>query len=214
MNLETMRTNVLYNLDDANQDVYSNAEIDRALNGAKDRVVAAIQKVDEAYFVTTSTFAVSASSTIHALPTDFRRVLYLNRSDVDPSTKVQLIDWRNQDDHRFGTLSVTRQLRAYLKGSNIHFMGVSSAMSIAMDFGFMVADVSATSSSFDGIPTDYHDLVVTGATWRLLRSRNAQDTMIWRDDFNRQKQEMQDDLDERQHAEPEYVHLTRETYYG
>lgn len=214
MNLETMRTNVLFNLDDANQDVYSDTRLNRALNGAKDTVVAAIQQVDEGYFVTTSTFAVSASSTIHALPTDFRKVLYLERTDVDPPTKVGLIDWRQQDNYRYGNLSTVRSMRAYLKGTNIHFMGVSSAMSIAMDFGFMVLDVSATGSSFDGIPADYHDVVVTGATWRLLRSRNAPDTVNWRDDFNKQQNDMVTDLAERQHAEPEYVNLTRETYWG
>jgi len=189
LTLTDFRNQVLDNLDDTSQDAFTDTRLDRLINRAKDWVERDLAAMDEGYNVTTTTWAISATTTTKTLPSDFRQLLYMQRTDVSPAQPCTIIDWRTQRDYQRSAYerysSPGAFPVAYIWHNSACFLNVDSAISIAMDYSYLSPDMTITTNTLINPAMDH--AVVLGATYMALMQEASPDAGAWKGEFEQER---------------------------
>jgi len=169
----------------------------RALNRAKDEMVAVLESEDQNEFVTTATYSVSQGDTSITLPdgytsaaslniTDpsgtppaFRRLIGLTRTDLGYDLDVPVIDIRDRHSGYSFTGNTGDAPILYRQGNTLRFdseSGAFTAMTLVLRYAAQVADLDGTDETarYDLFPQEWLDLIVNRATLMLMPASLAQ----------------------------------------
>lgn len=153
----------------------------RQLNQAKNDLAAALELTDADLFTTRTNLTITAGTgSSVSLPTDFRRLITLTRTDSSLSVPCTIIDGRDKVDY----LPLVTQTYVqtglepvvYIEGATLYCVGTVPAMTLELRYRAKVADMttSAMTTELTIIPSEYHALVVVLAASRLIPASNPQ----------------------------------------
>lgn len=198
MTLDQIRKQVLANLDDRSGRRWANVEndrrLDRLIEDAHRALAIIAERVDPKVFVqtvkvTTSGIgidAIGAGFPEEALPSDFRRLVAIIRTDVSPSRPVQVINADRAGHYASINVSDVVYLRRTANatprtvlGFPAGYGGSSSTETYAVHYIARVPSLLPNDGSVgDGtavpaIPVEYHRLISLGATIRALLQEHS-----------------------------------------
>jgi hypothetical protein len=169
--LAQMRTEVIQNLETEQLAKMPNGDqVIRALNRAKNDVVARLEQIRPNLFVARSDTTVTAGDTSVSLPTGCRRILGVAQVGTDGSeSKVRVYDHRDEGEK--DTYDCAYWL--LLEGNALYYSdsgGWGEGTTIRIRYATSVADLSATDTgaSYSLVPDEWTDLITIQATLDLL----------------------------------------------
>ena len=158
----------------------------RTLNRAKDQVVAELELMGDDVFTGRTTLSVAAGDgSSVALPTDYRRMVSLLRSDISPAADCIVVNGREQADWQ-AAYPVNYQLLSnyvptcYVEGTSLYCIGTVPAMSLLLRYRKRVADLTSSdrASSYSLLPTEWQPLVVDLAASMLIPAANPEHSKL------------------------------------
>jgi len=219
VNFGQMVTLVRNRVGDLSADQFTTTYIQSELNLAKDRAQDLIDQVDQWFFATTTSIAISAGTTSYAMPTDVRKVEYVERTDVNPPIPCEVIDYRQQELYREQGVSIQTSPVGfyapvvYFKGSDPMTLGFpvapAQSMTITVDYSQRLPDLTTDSDVWDGIPAyNGHEFIVTRAVNAIMASENNASPQ-WQGREQELAHAMLTTLDVRQRHGPRHVNVGR-----
>lgn len=191
MNLSDIRLRVLDLIGDPNGYRWAPgndyARLDRAINDAQQDVSVIAERVDPSVLASTVLITVTRPAAIagatgfpeEGLPSDFRRLILMLRTDVSPSRPVQVVSvdraafYKNLDD------ADVVYLRRLI-GTSTAVVGFASMASTgddatyALHYAARASDLAGDPGSVTSmLPSEYHDIIVLRAAIKLLLQENA-----------------------------------------
>lgn len=174
--LAQMRSEVAQNLETEQLSRIPNGDqVIRALNRAKNDIVARLEQIRPNLFVAREDTSVTSGDTSVDLPDACRRVMGVTEVGGDGSEyRVRVYDHR--DDGEKDTSDMAYWLT--LEGGTLYHSdsaGWGSAVTIRVRYATFVADLSAndTSASYSLVPDEWTDLITIQATLDLLPAGHA-----------------------------------------
>jgi hypothetical protein len=169
-----MRTDVTENLTLEGLNPPANERVLRALNRAKDEIVAKLETINEHWFSQRKDYTVSSGDASITLPdgtgTDYvcRRVLSLTVVSDDVETPVRIYDWNDPTLHQSEA-----GYSLYLEGTKLYFYdagGAPETGTLRLRYAAAVDDLTGKDNeeTFSFIPAELCDLIVLTATIELL----------------------------------------------
>lgn len=187
MTVGTIRKVVGENLKRAGVTTLPNAsELLGIVNRAKDEVVQRMEIMDESgLFTTRATFSVAQGDPSITLPTDFRRLIQLRRTDSGRDEKIEVYETRTRDDAGGNTINWPMaglgSAAVYEEGGKLWFVqtaGAPEAMTMRLHYRNRVADATETAASlnaeYSGFPGEWADLIAQCATAMALPAANPE----------------------------------------
>lgn len=193
MNLDDIRTRVLENLDDPDGDVFTENRIDRSINDALQELYVLSARVDQSFGTLSpadgSNFLIEITgvgTTVKGefgvesdLPADFHRLISVYRESPTPTGHVMIVPQPQAVIYESIDPGEVAYVRHNMDGSEggrtrIGFPNLTDSV----DYKFSVLyhathPVISSHSKIVQIQTEYHHLIVTGATVRLLLEENS-----------------------------------------
>jgi len=144
------------------------------VNRAKDEVVKRFELLDEDPLTQRATFNVVAGDASVTLPSDFRRLIQLRRTDGGRDLPVTVVDVRERDvDDRVHMWPEGAELLdgVYIENGKLWFPGVNgaaAAMTLRLHYRYRVGDATQLAASldaeFEGFPGEYAALIADKAS--------------------------------------------------
>lgn len=187
--LNTIRTQVRSNIDEANSSDWADAEIDRAINQRYHRLYTAVLTVYEDYKVSTTLLTTVADQQEYDLPSDLfkvRRVEINYDISNSNSTFQRVLPISNIDGirTRLGETNLSGAIRRnpgyYIIGSKIGFLPIpdkNGTNAIKVWYAPVLEDLEENEDTIDiPYPERYYSVISDGATGDMLRF-GAQDSI-------------------------------------
>lgn len=158
----------------------------RTLNRAKDQVVAELELMGDDVFTGRTNLSVSAGTDPSvALPSDYRRMVSLIRTDISPPDDCIVVNGRDQAAWQ-NTYPVRVDLlrnfvpTVYVEGATLYCIGTVPAMTLMLRYRKRVADLTSSdrANSYTLLPTEWQPLVVDLAAAMLTPAGNPEHAKI------------------------------------
>lgn len=169
MTLLEMQRRLVEELNRADADAPAPERLVEILNSAKDRLVTDLENFAPDIFVARQSFSVAQGDASITLPTDFRRVIGLTRTDTQYPVEVEIVDSRERylrvpmqqliyiQNHALYAPSM------YLEADKLYFVvAPPNAMTLLLRYAKRIADLAVTDapSTYANIPVEWHHLLV------------------------------------------------------
>lgn len=221
MDLSAMRTAFGdYTFDDAG--LYTSAMRDRFINTALKHICNWADGMDQALFVTTATYTVTAADQFHSVPLyttgfsisptgafRFRRCIKIQRTDFNTSEikELQAVRMEDADKYKNNLAASGVALPAYfVQGENIVFIHPVNSIATKMTYVHDVPDMVQTTDTPgltsgagtpNALPTEYHQLVPLYAACLALQSEASPDAPAMMAMYGEQRQQLEATLRKR-----------------
>lgn len=198
MDLAAMRTAFGdYMFDDGG--LYTSAMRDRYINAAMRHICNWADGMDQALFVTTATYTVTAADQFHSVPLyttgfsisptgafRFRRCIKIQRTNFNTSEirDLQCVTMESADKYKNNLAATGVELPAYfLQGENVVFVHPVSGAATKMTYTHDVPDMTSTTDTPgqvggvgtpNALPTEYHALIPRYASVMALVDEDSQ----------------------------------------
>jgi len=199
-------------VEDVNQDVYSTAEVQDAINDAKDQVLTLLRIFSDEFPQTDTTVSFADGDREKALPSDFLKMLRIESTPPGSALPFQHFtdDFRSQDH-----FSATNDMYIRPKADGTYVLGRrwkdSGALTATIYYVADVADITSGSYTFGPPPTN--NLIQAKAIVALLASRGRR-TADWLQREFRIEQALQEILSRLDDSGPRYVNADSDISYG
>lgn len=187
MTLGEMQRRLIEELNRADVDAPAAERLVEILNTAKDRLVSELEMFASDIFVARQSYAVVAGDTSVTLPSDFRRIIGLTRTDLTTPVEVEILDTRERYLRVPLQQAIYIQAQSlyapavYLEADKVYFVTTPpTSLTLLLRYAKRVADltVSDGTSSYASIPNEWHHQLVDMAAEHACPAKSPEHKKI------------------------------------
>jgi hypothetical protein len=199
-----LRTSVLAALSDPNATKWTNAQIDAFVLQAARKLVPQIEKSENGYLSSFTTFALSSTDTFVSLPTGCRKIDYLG---IDGSkTQVGIIPQSKRNSYY--PLPGGTGISFFLRQDTLILTDtLNDTVTFQMEFTEDISALAADDDTWSQLPTDAAEFIVwQAAVYALTANKESQEQVNQAQDLtNRALSNLNLSMEPRHRGHPEYV---------
>lgn len=200
---ETLRDRFYEQVGDPNQSNWTTTSANRFLYQSVEILKDYVDQVDEGYFVTTTTFTASPSTTYWTLPDDLNTIIKIRDENENPvfiipeSQRGERDNWADNSNFQI----------MFFQGNRLCLdRTVAESTTFYVSYNYNISDVSSDASTWD-LPSAANDPIVLKAVIRAFKAdrTNSNDTQLLEAEYQEAIIRLQAAIMNRQRNNSDYV---------
>jgi len=210
VNLSELRARVRFWLNEqgTTDGFYSDPDLDTLINDGNQRLNRAIANIQPEFFTVSSTFQTIADTKAYALPTDFQKMVRLEKYlPADPSDIVKLVEANFPRIEGGGGWPVTRSGVPYsyfIRSNQMEFIPIPDGVYDIRIYYSNAKPKLLLGADLPSPPEDFHDMIALHAVvFALLK--NSEPSLEFQRLYDRRQNELMESIQDRDGTDPEFV---------